>query len=464
MSLLLEALKKAEQAKQGETTQQPGAGARPPAGGLPTGEGLSLAPDEAPAAGPGTSQPITRDRLPDITQNLEILSDDLASGISAPPARNAGPGGNRAAGAARAPAGRLPEDSAAQQDSDREAARQLFEAHTGDYDPRRPFKLVLAGLGIAAIGVVIYFWWQMQPRSLTVAQNPSPPPPPPSQQIAAAPTPSPAPVQQVEPAPVPPAPEPVAPPATATAAPPTTPGAAVPAPPQPMPAIRRTPRPSPPSAPAQAAARPATEEPLPGARGTMSIRRTQSGVDEAVKRGYDALASGDLAAARVEYDRALRADPLSRDALLGVAAVDIRVGDYNHAAATYARLLELDPRDPVAAAGLIGLRGAVDPVQAESQLQNLLAAQPDSAVLHFALGNILATQSRWADAQQSYFRAVAAEPENPDYEFNLAVSLDNLHKGTLALEHYQRALALAASRTAGFNKPQAEARIRDLQR
>lgn len=196
----------------------------------------------------------------------------------------------------------------------------------------------------------------------------------------------------------------------------------------------------------------------------MSIRRTQSGVDEAVKRGYDAIASGDLAAARVEYERALRADPLNRDALLGLAALDSRVGDYNRAAASYARLLELDPRDPVAAAGLIGLRGAVDPVQAESQLQNLLAAQPDSAVLHFALGNIFAVQSRWADAQQSYFRAVAAEPENPDYEFNLAVSLDNLHKETLALEHYQRALALAASRTAGFNKPQAEARIRDLQR
>lgn len=456
MSLLLEALKKAEQAKQGETTQQQGAGAR-----MPTGEGLSLAPDETPAAGPGTSQPITRDRLPDITQNLEILSDDLASGIGAPPPRNAGPGGGRVAGAPRAPAGRAPESSAAAQDSDREAARQLFEAHTADYDPRRPFKLVLVGLAVAAIGIVVYFWWQTQPRSLTVAQ--SPPPPPPSQQIAAAPTPSPAPVpQQAEPSP--PAPEPVAPPTVAAAATPTAPEAAVPAPPQPMPAIRPTPRPSPPSAPAQAATRPAVDEPLPGARGTMSIRRTQSGVDEAVKRGYDAIASGDLAAARVEYERALRADPLNRDALLGLAALDSRVGDYNRAAASYARLLELDPRDPVAAAGLIGLRGAVDPVQAESQLQNLLAAQPDSAVLHFALGNIFAVQSRWADAQQSYFRAVAAEPENPDYEFNLAVSLDNLHKETLALEHYQRALALAASRTAGFNKPQAEARIRDLQR
>lgn len=196
----------------------------------------------------------------------------------------------------------------------------------------------------------------------------------------------------------------------------------------------------------------------------MSIRRTQAGVDTALKSGFAALEAGDLAAARVEYDRALRGDPLNRDALLGLAALDVRVGDYDRAAANYGRVLELDPRDPNAAAGLISLRGMNDPVLAESRLKTLLAAQPDTAVLHFALGNIFAAQSRWAEAQQSYFRAMATEPENPDYVFNLAVSLDHLHKEKLALEQYKRALALAASRAAGFNKPQAEARIRDLQR
>ena len=173
---------------------------------------------------------------------------------------------------------------------------------------------------------------------------------------------------------------------------------------------------------------------------------------------------GDLATARAEYDRALRGDPRNRDALLGLAALDVRTGDYAHAIANYAKVLEIDPRDPNAAAGLIGLRGNVDPVEAESRLKTLLASQSDSAVLHFALGNILAAQSRWAEAQQSYFRAVAVEPDNPDYEFNLAVSLDHLHKEKLALDHYQRAVALAGSRTAAFNKSQVEARIRDLQR
>jgi tetratricopeptide (TPR) repeat protein len=196
----------------------------------------------------------------------------------------------------------------------------------------------------------------------------------------------------------------------------------------------------------------------------MSIRRTQSGVDAALKEGYAALEAGDLTTARDAYDRALRTEPRNRDGLLGLAAIDMRAGDYNRAAENYARVLELDPRDPDAAAGLIALRGTLDPVEAESRLKSLIAVRPDTPVLHFALGNVFAAQVRWAEAQQSYFRAVAMEPENPDYEFNLAVSLDQLHKEKLALEHYQRALALAASRSAGFNKPQAEARIRDLQR
>jgi tetratricopeptide (TPR) repeat protein len=459
MSLLLEALKKAEQAKHGETTMQPGAGggAPPPAAG-----GLSLAPDQSPPAGSGTSQPITRDRLPDITQNLEILSDELPSGADAPLAAGAGAGRTRSAergpaGSGRGPAGQTSSVESAPRDADREAARQLFEAHTSAYDPRRPFKLVLAGLAVAMVGIVVYFWWQVQPHSLSVAQNP--PPPPPSQQIAAAPKP-PAPVPQAEP--TRPEPEPVPP--LAAAEPPaaqSAPSGAVSTPPQPMPPFRPTTR------SAKPAPRPrdtAANEPLPGASGTMSIRRTQSNVNEAVASGYAALQAGDLATARTQYDRALRGDPLNRDALLGLAALDVRTGDYGQATANYAKVLEIDPHDPNAAAGLIGLRGTLDPVEAESRLKNLLAEQPDSAVLHFALGNVLAAQSRWAEAQQSYFRAVAADPDSPDYEFNLAVSLDHLHKEKLALEHYQRAFALAGRQSAAFNRSQAEARIRDLQR
>jgi uncharacterized protein HemY len=138
--------------------------------------------------------------------------------------------------------------------------------------------------------------------------------------------------------------------------------------------------------------------------------------------------------------------------------------DFDSAAARYFRVLELDPRDPYAQAGIIALRGQADPVQSESRLKNLLAQYPDSALLNYALGNLYAVQARWSDAQSAYFRAYSGDPDSADYAYNLAVSLDQLHQPKLALEYYRRALALAANRAVGFNSAQVEARVRELAR
>ena len=73
MSLLLEALKKAELAKQ---ASKPAAQAAPP---------LELAPSEPAVSGSVPGKPIiTRQSLPDINQQLEILSADLPSSVPAP--------------------------------------------------------------------------------------------------------------------------------------------------------------------------------------------------------------------------------------------------------------------------------------------------------------------------------------------------------------------------------------------
>ena len=113
-------------------------------------------------------------------------------------------------------------------------------------------------------------------------------------------------------------------------------------------------------------------------------------------------------------------------------------------------------------ASLITLRGQLDPVASESRLKTLIATQPESALLHFSLGNQYAQQSRWTEAQSAYFKAYSVDPENADYAFNLAVSLDQLHQGKLALEYYQRALALTEKRAASFTPAQARLRVQEL--
>jgi tetratricopeptide (TPR) repeat protein len=182
-----------------------------------------------------------------------------------------------------------------------------------------------------------------------------------------------------------------------------------------------------------------------------------------VESGYSAYVAGNINAAREDYEQALRDDPGNRDALLGLAAVDVRSGRLEAAEATYLRLLRTDPRDSHAQAGLIALRGArMDPLVAESRLKTLLATDPGAHVLNFALGNQLAQQGRWAEAQQQYFKAFAADPENADFAYNLAVSLDHLHQPKLALEYYQRAVSLVAKRGASFDAAAARARIVQL--
>lgn len=180
-----------------------------------------------------------------------------------------------------------------------------------------------------------------------------------------------------------------------------------------------------------------------------------------VQQGYQALSTGQLAPARQQYEAVLAQDPANRDALLGLATVALSEQQGAQAAALYVRLLELNPDDGVALAGLVGLRQG-DLVQSEARLKAILERTPDSGPVLFALGNVYARQRRWNEAQQQFFRAYSATPDNPDYAFNLAVGLDRLNQPRLAATYYQRALSLAQAAPAAFDRAAAQARLQEL--
>ncbi|HEY1289850.1 MAG TPA: tetratricopeptide repeat protein [Burkholderiales bacterium] len=419
MSLLLEALKKAEKAK--EEAQRRAKGE--------AGPELRI---ENPS--PVPEKPVvTRAELPDIRQPLEILTDEIA-----PRQAEAAP-----------EAAEFDEPQAA----DRATARKVFEAKFREPNPRLPFYITLACLGMAAIGIVGYFWYQLRPPPSLVNANP----PRATQQAAAAPSPEARPAA-----------------AAALATPTTIPGLPpVAAAAEPAPAPReRPPREAAPVAPAPAprvAAPPAPRfAPAPPpqprrAEAPVTQMRQPPQIDPKVASGYAAYVAGDLATARADYQAALRDDAGNRDALLGLAATDVRAGRYEAAEAAYLRLLQNDPTDSNAQAGLIALRASrLDPLATESRVKNLLAADPGANVLQFTLGNQLAQQGRWAEAQQAYFKAMAADPDNPDFAFNLAVSLDHLRQSKLAADYYRRAIALAEKHGASFDLAAARTRAAQL--
>jgi tetratricopeptide (TPR) repeat protein len=433
MSLLLEALKKAEKAK--EEAQRR---AR---------ENQAASKPDLRIEDAGDAKPVmTRAELPDIRQPLEILSEDIApkQGQTPPAAPSSGPAPRGAPGPRAADYGT---ESATHE---RAAARKVFEAKIREPNPRLPFFLTIGALGAFAAGTAIYFWMQLRPPAPLVNANPGQ-----SSSQAQAPAPT------AEKSRTPPA----AAASPATAAIPGLPGAAQPAA-TPVPAAAAAQAPGPASGPAAAPApAPSRPAPAPAARPELTFRQAPAQVHPKVEAAYGAYLSGDVAAARSDYQQALRDEPANRDAMLGLAALDVRAGRFEAAEGTYLRLLQADPRDAHAQAGLLALRSPrMDPIATESRVKTLLAADPSAHILNFTLGNQLAQQGRWAEAQQEYFKALAAEPENADFAYNLAVSLDQLRQPKLALDYYRRAIALAEKRAAGFDLAAARERAQQLSR
>lgn len=203
--------------------------------------------------------------------------------------------------------------------------------------------------------------------------------------------------------------------------------------------------------------------PQPHRSSPVSIGQQQAEpVDTLPGDAYLAYRSGKLDEARQLYLAMFRKDARNPDALLGLAAIAQRHGENLMAAQYFSQVLMLDPRNAVANAGMSAL--SADDDNSESRLKTLLREQGNSAVLHFALGNIYAGQSRWSEAQQAYFNAYMLEPGNAGFAFNLAVSLDQLGQGGLAVQHYRRALELDQPHGAGFDRAQISQRIEELAR
>lgn len=475
MSLLLDALRKAEKAKE---AAQGGSKAA-----TPSGEGgLSLEPtvDEA-------QRVMTRDKLPDISTPLEIGSEDLAPRQSAapPPPESAAPPATPAPPPAGSGGGRpaRPAASAGNPAAQRAAAQSMLQAKFREPNPKLPFYITLGVLSAFAIGSGAYFYVQLRPRPPLVNANPHPG----KVQVAAAPA---AAAPRV-PAPQGPAGQPIpglpgvpsaqpaatrSPVATPTAPPVASATPAAPA--QAVKPVAQAPAPSPQTpapkpataapapAPAQAAitrTTRATRSAAPASSASHFGRRSVARVNPGVAAGYAAYEAGDLAAARRGYQQALRSEPRNIDALLGMAAVELRAGQYANADRYYRRVLRLDPPNPYANAGMLALRNRqVNPVAAESRVKTLMARDPGAETLQFTLGNQYAQQGRWNEAQQAYFKALSADPKNPDFAYNLAVSLDHLRQVNPAMQHYRLALKLAETRGAGFDVNMVRARIAQL--
>lgn len=182
----------------------------------------------------------------------------------------------------------------------------------------------------------------------------------------------------------------------------------------------------------------------------------------ALTAAHEAYGAGDLALARALYREVLVSAPDNPDVLDGLGAVALQQGQHELARQFFRRALVAHPLDPAALAGLARTERH-DPMQAESRLKDSLTSQPDAIGTHLALGDALAAQQRWAEAQQAYFQAHSLAPGHPDIAYNLAVALDHLGQRRPAAGFYRKALQLADQHPARFSRHHCETRLHALQ-
>ena len=148
-----------------------------------------------------------------------------------------------------------------------------------------------------------------------------------------------------------------------------------------------------------------------------------------------AFEEGRYEESRSRYRRILQAEPDHRGALLGLAALAVRAQDAPLARDLYLRMLTRNPADPLAKAGLLSIMTKDDPARLESELKLLLEVHPDLAPLFFLLGNVYAGNRRWNEAQQAYFQAVQAAGKSgaPAPDYPFNLAVSLEHLGRPAL-------------------------------
>jgi len=285
-----------------------------------------------------------------------------------------------------------------------------------DYNPRRPFYLTLGALAVAGLGYGGYVWWQMQPRySAAPVQTQARPVAAPAQSAAAS-----APVGRAFRT------------RRACSARASAAGSraiaartGVPGIPPYSRCVRRERDPSPPrnaclrafGAAVRTLFEPERIRFAAGGRSAraIAINAPTLSVDPLVEQAYQAFQRNDLAAARESYQRALAREPTNRDALLGLAAIDVRNGQLRLGRGALPQTARNRSARQHAVASLITLRGAARPGGFGEPLEN-----PDRNPAGVRASAFLARQPVCAavaldEAQSAYFKAYSVDPENADY-------------------------------------------------
>jgi tetratricopeptide (TPR) repeat protein len=168
-------------------------------------------------------------------------------------------------------------------------------------------------------------------------------------------------------------------------------------------------------------------------------------------------------------DSILARQPDNLQALLLAGSSYLNLDDRPTAAALFGRILSINPAHVEARAAYMQALPGRSTADQILELNRLRQSAPDNARLAFDLGLLHASAQQWHQAAQAFNDALRVAQQNaagshinPDYAFNLAVALDRIGNKDLAARHYRDALVHAQFHPPGFDTELVRARIQSI--
>jgi len=141
------------------------------------------------------------------------------------------------------------------------------------------------------------------------------------------------------------------------------------------------------------------------------------------------------------YDRRTHAPDEASYRANNLGVAQLERFDFDGAAQSFRRALEIDPRLTLARLNLaIALLHAGKPEDAEANARQAVAAMPDSPSASFVLGLILRALNRSEDAIPAFARVVALDPDDAGAAVNLGQILQEQRKYPEAVAQFTRAV------------------------
>jgi Flp pilus assembly protein TadD len=183
----------------------------------------------------------------------------------------------------------------------------------------------------------------------------------------------------------------------------------------------------------------------PRAHQVIFVKKTRSAQSSQAMNiaGGRVLEAGQYSNAIDIYNKQLKKNPSDVEALSGKAVALQKAGRDTEAMAAYQQLLDLNPRDVEALTNYLGLLQKQNPDQALSRLSALSQQNPDNAAISGQTAMVYAGMQDTPNAIRYFQKAMALDPTNATYPFNLGVLYDRLGTTDKARAAYNAALGLA---------------------